>query len=89
MARHFINREITTTKVTAAKMELVNGSVNAENLEDVILIGNVSLEKANKEIKKIYGEGATAFSVEANTHKYSIPTELFVKHATIVTDEQE
>lgn len=89
MARHFINREITTTKVTAAKMTMVDGLVTTEQLEGITLVGNVSLEKANKEVKKIYGEGATAFSVEANTHKYRIATDVFVKHAEIVTEEQE
>lgn len=89
MVRHFINREITTTKVTAAKMSMVDGMVTTEQLEDVILIGNVSLEKANKEVKKLHGEGATAFTVEPNTHKYRIATDVFVKHAEIVTEDQE
>lgn len=86
MTRHFINREITTTKVTAAKMSMVDGMVTTEQLENIILIGNVSLEKANKEVKEKYGEGATAFTVHANTHKYRVPTEVFIKHAEIVEE---
>jgi hypothetical protein len=89
MARYFVNREITITKVTAARMTMVDGAVNTEQLEDVILVGNVSLEKANKEVKKIYGEGTTAFTVQPNTHKYRIATDVFVKHAEIVTEDQE
>jgi hypothetical protein len=88
MARHFINREITITTVTCAKMNLVEGNPVAEPLEDVILVGNVTLEKANREVKKIHGEGASAFTVQANTHKYRIATEEFIKHAEIVTEEQ-
>lgn len=89
MARHYINREITVTKVTAAKMNLVEGAPVAEQLEPITLVGNLSLEKANKEVKKIYGDGATAFTVEANTHKYRIPTDVFIQHAEVVTEEQE
>jgi hypothetical protein len=87
MARKMLTREITTTTVKAAKMTVVDGQPTAETLEDVLLVGNVTLEKANKELKKMHGEGTTVFTVIPETKQYEMPVDVFLQYATIKVAE--
>jgi len=85
--RKMMTKEVTTTTVKVAKMEMVDGQPNAVALPDEVILGNVSLEKAQKFVNKKHGAGATVFQVEANTNVYEMPVEEFVKVATLKVDE--
>lgn len=83
MARKMMVREITTTTVKLAKMTVVDGQPQALALNDEIIIGNVTLERAQKEMKKKHGEGVTVFTLTPNTYTYEMSVEDFIKHASL------
>ena len=89
MARKYITREITKTTVKVAKMEVKDGSPVAVPLPDEVIVGNVNMEQAQRQIKKRLGEGVTVFGVEANTEKYKMAVADFLQLATLVTDEAD
>lgn len=87
--RKFMTKEVTKTTVKIAKMEVVDGLPKATTLEDEILLGNVSLEKAQKVVTKKHGVGVTVFEVIPSTDIYQLPVEDFLKIATIKVDSEE
>lgn len=87
--RKMMTKEVTSTLVKVAKMEMVEGQPKAIALPDEILLGNVSLEKAQKTISKKLGAGATVFEVSPETVVYEMPVEEFIKVATVKAEENE
>lgn len=87
--RKIMTKEITKTKVRVAKMKVVDGQPQLENLPDETLLGNVSMEHAQKLMKKKHGESVTIFGLEADTNVYQMPVEEFLQLATIKEKEQE
>jgi hypothetical protein len=87
--RKNMTKEVTTTKVKLAKMEMVAGTPTAIAMEDEILIGNVSLEKAQSLAKKKHGVGVTVFEVVADTKVYEMSVEDFIKHASLKEEQIE
>lgn len=85
--RKMMTKEVTKTTVKLAKMEMVNGLPQAIKMEDEILLGNVSLEKAQKEITKKHGAGVTVFEVAADTTLYEMAVEDFIKQAAVKEPE--
>lgn len=83
-----MTREVTSTTVKVARMEEQNGLPVAVELPDVTILGNVSMEKATKEVKKIHGENAAVFKLEANTQKYRMPVEEFIQLAEVVPENE-
>lgn len=90
MARKVMTKEVTRTIAKVVKM-VVNGEglPVAEPVGTVELIGNVSIEKANKDVQKEYGADHSVYAVEANTDKYKMEVSEFIKHATLVTEEAD
>lgn len=86
--RKKMTKEVTKTTVKVAEM-VVNeqGLPVAQPLEDVILIGNVSVEKAQKAVNKQFDKNVTVFGVETDTQVYEMDVEEFIKHATLRVDE--
>lgn len=84
MAVKYMTKEVINTRVKIAKMSVVDGLPVAEPLEDETLLGNISLEKAQRAMKKKHGEGVTVFGVEPNATRYTMPVETFVELATVV-----
>lgn len=82
-------REVTHTVVKLAKMEIVDGQPKAVTLPDEILLGNVSIEKAQRQMRKKHGNDVTVFSVHPNTKKYRMSVEKFIEVAEEVTDDEE
>lgn len=82
-------REVTHTVVKLAKMEIVDGQPKAVALPDEILLGNVSIEKAQRQMRKKHGNDVTVFSVQPNTKKYRMSVEKFIEVAEEVTDDEE
>jgi len=92
MVRKMMTKEVTKTIVKLAIMELVNGEPTARKLEDEVLLGNVSLESAQKTLNKKHGQPVTVFGVEADTKVYEMSVEEFLEYASEkqpVEEEQE
>lgn len=81
--RKTMQKEVTKTKVKIARMEMKDGHPVAIPLEDEILLGNVNLERAQKEINRKYRQGVTVFTVEPETVVYEMDVLEFIKHAKI------
>lgn len=81
--RKVITKEVTSTTVKVAKLQMVDGTPQAIKIQDVVLLGNVSQEKAQKEVEKLHGKGVTVFELQSVTKTYEMPVEEFIKHATL------
>ena len=82
-----MQKEITKTVVKFSKIELQDGQPVASPIQEEIMLGNVSLEKAQKEINKNHN-GATVFSVEPETVVYEMDVVDFIKHAKVKEEQQ-
>lgn len=83
MARKMMTKEVTKTVVKVGKLEMVDGQPHATQLPDETIIGNVSMEKAQKLMNKKYNEHVTVFSVEPDTTVYEMEVEEFIKLASV------
>jgi hypothetical protein len=81
--RKMLTKEVTTTKVKLAKMEMVDGMPQAKELPEETLLGSLSMEQAQKAMSKKHGQGATVFFVEPNTVVYEMPVEEFIEIAKV------
>lgn len=89
MARRLMRKEVTSTTVKMAKMSFEGGLPQAVQLKDEVILGNVSLESAQRQVSKKHGKEVTVFEVIPNTHVYEMEVEEFIKVATLVTEEKE
>lgn len=89
MARKTMTKEVTHTTIKLSKVSVVEGTPQLEEMEDEVLIGNVTLEKAQKEITKKHGEGVTVYGVHPTTEKYQMKVEDFIANAEKVEPEKE
>jgi hypothetical protein len=94
--RKLMTKEVTSTIVKVAKIDMVEGSAQVVELPSIILLGNVDLEKAQKVVAKQLGAGVSVLSVEADTKVYELEVTEFIKIARLreageveVEDEQE
>ena len=82
--RKFMTKEVTSTTVKVTEITNVEGQPVATQLEDVTLLGNVSLEKAQRTVSKMFaGRNVTVFGVETNTKVYELPVKEFIEIATV------
>lgn len=89
MASSSIYREVTTTKIEMAKIEMVDGEVKAVSLSPATKVGNISKEKAQSSMKKEFGD-VTVTTVTPTTKRYKMPVLQFMELAEEVTaDEKE
>lgn len=82
-----ITRTISTTTITAKKVEVVNGKVVTQEVNPVIVTGEkVDNEKALKLVRKEYGRDAhyIVTSVKEEENVYSIDLDMFVANAKII-----
>lgn len=82
-----ITRTISTTTITAKKIEVINGEVVAQDVNPVIVTGEkVDREKALKLVRKEYGRDAQYIvtSVKEEENVYSIDLATFVANAKII-----
>lgn len=87
--RKDLQREVTKTVIKSVTTEVIEGKpVFRENAE-LVVIGNVSEERAVKLAVKEFGTGTAVVSAEANTQKYKMPLDQFIELATLVTDEDD
>jgi hypothetical protein len=86
-----MTKEVTKTLVKVAVMTVnEQGLPVAEPLESIELIGNVSMEKAQKAVNKLHeGKNVTVFGVEPSTETYEMAVEEFIKLASIKKDKED
>ena len=89
MARKMMYREVTKTTVKCAKLTVEEGTAKIENLEDEVIIGNISQEAAQKQLNKKYGQAVTILEIFTDTATYEMSVEDFIKVATIKLPEVE
>jgi len=88
--RKTMTKEVTKTVVKVTEVKSVDGQPVAERLEDVTLLGNVSLEKAQRIVAKEFaGRNVTVFEVETNTQVYELPVEEFIEIARVKEDSKD
>lgn len=87
--RKTMTKEVTTTTAKVAKMAIENGVPVAQPLADEKLLGNVTLEKAQKDIQKKFAEPVNVYEVQAETIVYEMPVEEFIQIATVKQDVPE
>lgn len=81
-----MTKEVTSTIVKVAKIDMVEGQPKAVELEPIILLGNRDLEFAQKAVQKSHGAGVTVLSVEADTKVYELEVSEFIKIARLKED---
>jgi hypothetical protein len=87
MARKYMTKEVTFTKVFAARMEIdENGMPKAEPVAPIEVMGTVDKAKAQKLILKNHDEMLTVFKVEVVTQTYKMKVSDFIKIAELVSD---
>lgn len=92
--RKMMSKEVTFTQLKLAKMEINEFNLPvAVVLEDEILMGSVSIEKAQKHINTKY-DNVTIYQSFEFTNTYVMEVEEFIKYATIknadeVIEEEE
>jgi hypothetical protein len=87
--RKMMTKEVTTTKVKVAKIEMVDGLPSAITLPDEVVLGNISTEQATKIMVKKHGQGVSVMSVEPNTITYEMPVEDFINLASVKEPKPE
>lgn len=86
--RKYMTKEVTTTIVKVAKMEMVDGIPQAITLPNEVILGNVTLEKAQKIVNKKYGYPVSVMEVQANTQIYEMLVEEFIQIARVKVLEE-
>lgn len=90
MARKMMTKEVTKTVVKIGTIKVdENGVPVMETLPEVILIGNVTMEKAQKAVNKKYDHPVTVFAVEAETEVYEMAVADFIKYAQLKVEGSE
>jgi competence protein ComGC len=94
--RKLMTKEVTSTIVKVAKIDMVEGQAQVVELPSIILLGNVDSEKAQKIVAKQHGAGVTVLGVECDTKVYELEVSEFIKIARLreageieLEDEQE
>lgn len=87
--RRMMTKEVTSTVVSAAKIDMVDGQPKVVELEPITLLGNVDAEKAQKIVSKEHGAGVTVLEVEADTKVYELEVTEFLKIARLREDKEE
>lgn len=82
--RKFMTKEVTSTTVKVSEVTNVDGQPVATQLEDVTLLGNVSMDKAQRQINKLFaGRNVTVYGVETETKVYELPVKEFIEIASV------
>lgn len=81
--RKMMSKEVAFTNILASEIVVEDGKPVAVVLPPVTLMGAVSMEKAQKEMNKIYkGKQPHIYSLEVVNETFEMAVEDFIKHAT-------
>lgn len=87
MARQYMTKEVTSTKIQSGKIVIENGLPKVEPMPELTVMGTISDVKATKLVYKKYGMGATIYNTETETKVYRMKVEDFIKVAELVTED--
>jgi hypothetical protein len=87
VSRKMMQREVTTTFVKVAMIEVVDGEPKMKELPEEELVGNVSMEFAQRKLNKKYGQPVTIIELFADTKVYEMPLEDFIQHAKVKEEQ--
>lgn len=82
-----MTKEVTSTVVKLATIEVTDGVPQAVQLPDEILLGSVTPDKAQKQLSKQLGKDVTVLSAEPKTEIYVMDVEEFIQLASLKEDE--
>ena len=80
-----MSKQVTKTIVKIASIEMVDGTPIANSLPDLELMGNVKMDKAQREVDKRF-DNATVVQLETKKLIYEMEVEDFIKYATLKED---
>lgn len=80
--RKMMTKQVTTTTIKSATMDLKDGSPVAIPLEDEKVLGNYNLDRAQRYIDKIY-DNAIVLEVVTDKLIYEMKVEDFIKQANV------
>ncbi|ALH46476.1 dsDNA binding protein [Bacillus phage VMY22] len=84
-----ITREVTFTKITAVKNEMIDGEIKASLLEPIIKTGNLKKETAQNIIHRDLGKNVTVLEVTPDSGRYEMDLEDFIHFAKRVDVTEE
>ncbi len=87
--RKTIERTITATTIESANVTFEKGKPVIKNNEPLTVNGNITEDKALKEVRKAYGEMAQVTSLAVIDDRYEISVEDFIKYATKIETPTE
>lgn len=87
--RKMMQREVTTTFVKVAKIDVVNGEPKTVILPEVELVGNVSMEQVQRTLNKQYGQPVTILELIPDTKVYEMALEDFIRYAEVKEEQLE
>lgn len=86
--RKTMTREITRTTIKIAQMSMEDGTPVAVALDDDVMLGNIKIERAQREVQKKHDSPVTVLQVIPETTVYEMPIETFIDNATVKQEEQ-
>jgi hypothetical protein len=86
--RKMMSREVTSTVISLAMIEVVDGEPKMVQLPEEVIIGNVSMEFAQRLLNKKYGQPVTILEIVTDTQVYEMAVEDFIKHASVKVAEE-
>lgn len=87
--RKQMTKEVTSTVIKLATIEVSDGVPMAVELPPEILLGSVTPDKAQKILSKQLGKDVTVLSAEPKTEVYVMDVEEFIQLASLKEDEVE
>ena len=88
MARKMMTKEVTKTTVKLGRIAMVDGTPKVEHLADELLLGNVSMKRAQSLMNKKHGI-ITVFEVVPETNVYEMAVEKFIELADLKITEDK
>lgn len=82
--RKYMSKEVTFTTIKMAEIKVVKGKPEMVQLPDIIELGDLTVEKAQKLINKQLNNFAQVYEVETETKTYKMKVTDFIKVAELV-----
>lgn len=84
-----MTKEVTFTTCKVAEMVIENGMPKVIERDSERFLGNASMAKITRELRKMYKKELTPFDIKVETFTYVMDVEDFIKHATLKEDDSE
>lgn len=84
--RKYMTKEVTFTTVKATEIVVEKGEPKLVKLTPIIMLGDLTIEKAQKKLQKETGTNAQVYAIESDTKTYKMKVSDFIKVAEEVTE---